>query len=535
MKTTLKNLLVLLALCTAHNANAVFFDWAKSYNGGATDKGLHSMTDASGNAYLTGVSTLAGGDKIISSAYADNGTLLWQRTANTFLPGAVKQVERDAALNTFVLCQISSSSFTLIRYNANAVEKWRKNYSNFFLKFKVGDPNALYLCGLTATGVVMRRLNKNSGASSWTRSYADATLLPNSYHSDFTIDVNSNLYFSGTSSNGTVDDYDYKMVKLTKNGVLVYNIQFDAGSTEDEETFKIAVNNAGELFIAGDYDCYIPVRDFVTMSKFSATGAHLWSTFYTGTGPNGYQTMEVQVGPDGNPVVVGTVYDFYNVTPDGETDRIQVGKFNSATGAQLFLVYPGDPTYTNVDIIERPKCMTIDASNNIYIGGTSNVYAGVDVAPDRWLALKVLGATGVREWVEAGVSNDPLNEMLDVAVTSAHDSYWAGTEVFSGTADMWLTKYCEVGCFSPRLGETGEAIASVVVFPNPSTTAFTLKCENGDLTSTLSVYDLTGKLVEEHSGNMNTFSFGENLSAGTYIVRFLNATENKVIRVVKNQ
>src|SRR5690242_16437239 len=125
MKTTLKLLVLLIAICQAQRTQAVFFDWAKYYDGGSINKGLHAQTDALGNAYLTGAADLPGGSKIISSAYNDAGTLLWQRTGNTFLPGTVIQVERDAALNTFVLCQVAASSYTLIRYNANAIEKWR--------------------------------------------------------------------------------------------------------------------------------------------------------------------------------------------------------------------------------------------------------------------------------------------------------------------------------------------------------------------------------------------------------------------------
>jgi hypothetical protein len=534
MKIILK-LIVAITLCVSQQANAVFFDWAHYYDGGGIDKGLHATTDALGNAYLTGVAALPGGSKIISSAYSDAGTLLWQRTANTFLPGTPIQVERDAALNTFVLCQVSASSFTLIRYNSNAVEKWRKNYLNYVVKFKVGDPAAVYICGITSAGAVMRRINKNTGASVWTRSYADVTLLPNSYHSDFTIDVSSNIYFGGTCA-GTVDDYDYRLIKLTKNGTLVYNIQHDAGSTEDEEVFKIAANDSGQLFIVGDYDCYIPVRDFVTISKFNQFGLHLWHTqFWTSGTSSGYIPLDVQVGPDGNPVVVGTTIDFYNVTPDGETARIQVGKYNTSTGAEIFKVYPDDVSYSDPTLIERAKCMTIDASNNIYIGGSSNVYAGYSVQPNRWLALKVLGSTGAREWVEAGVGDfDPLNEMADVAVTSSNDSYWAGSENFSGNVNMWLTKYCEVGCFSPRLGSSGISTPALTVYPNPSNSYFTLSGMAGTAYS-ISIYDITGKLAEERTSDAAEFSFGQSLLPGVYILKFSQGEEIETIRIVKTQ
>jgi hypothetical protein len=367
----------------------------------------------------------------------------------------------------------------------------------------------------------------------WTHSYANTSLLANSYYSDFTIDINSNIYFSGTCDGSA--DYDYKMVKLTKNGVLVYNVQYNTGAGKDEVTFKIAASNAGELFILGDFDNYIPVRDFVSVVKFNAAGAFQWGTNFHTTGPNAYYAMDIQVGPDGHPVAVGDVRDFYNVNPSGETVRIKVAKFNGSTGAELFDVTPDDATYSNPDLLERSKCMTIDPFNNIYIGGSSNVYAGISVQPYRWLALKVIGATGLREWVEAGVGDDdPLNEMADVTVTAAHDSYWAGSEKFSGNVNMWITKYCEVGCFSPRLGTT-ENTSSLLVYPNPSATSFTINNNEENSSFTLSVYDITGKLVEEHNSVETTLQFGENLSPGIYFARYVNATENKTLRIIKTQ
>ena len=531
MKTNLKHLIAAFALCMSHQANAVFFEWFKYYNGGSTDRGLHVTTDALANVYFTGVASFGGGDKIISSAYADDGTLLWQRTANSYLPGTVKQVERDAALNTFVLCEISPSSFTLIRYNVNAKEKWRRNFSDNSMKFKVGNPAAVFTCGLNSSGVAMERLNKNTGVTVWSHSYADGSLLTNAYHSDFTIDPNSNVYFCGTTSMPT--NYDYKMIKLNKNGGLIYNIQYDAGSSEDEETFKIAANSAGELYVLGDYNCYIPVRDFVSMVKFSSTGVHLWNTHFHTTGPDSYTAVEVMVGTDGNPVCVGNVDDFYNVNPSGETIRIRVSKFDAATGAVIFNVTPEDASYSNPDIIERASCMTIDGSNNIYLGGTSNVYAGVGVQPDRWLASRVNGATGILDWVEAGVLNDASNSIADAVVTAGSDVYLAGTENISGNPDMELIKYCQTGCFSPRFSSGEISAGGLVIFPNPSTSQFTLSGAGNDFT--LSVYDISGKLLEEHELNTGTINFGEKLAAGIYVARFVSATENKTFRIVKTQ
>jgi len=508
-------------------AQAVFFEWTRSYDGGGTDRGLHVMTDAFSNSYLTGVAALPGGDRIISSAYTEDGTLLWQRTGNTTLPGTVKQVERDDALNTFVLCQTGPSAFTVIRYNSNAKEKWRQNYAYFIVKIKVGNPAAVYTCGITNLGVTMNRLNKNTGATTWTRSYADTELSTSLC--DFTIDGNSNLYFGGTTDGGATSD-DYRLVKLTKNGNLVYNIQYDGGGGDDE-TYKITANNAGELYLVGDYDNDILPRTFYHLVKFNAAGVHQWHTFFEENSANVYFPMEVQIGPDGNAVVVGTDRDFFNINLGGETSRIEVTKFNGVTGALLYSVFPADVDLTNEDILEQAKCMTIDATNNIYIGGSSNVYAGIGTDPDRWIALKVIGATGAREWVEAGVLNDPANEIVSIAVTATNESYLAGTENLSGNPDIQLTKYCEVGCLGARMASK-ENTSGISVYPNPSNSLFVLTNDAGT-SFTISVYDIAGMLIEEQTSSASELTFGQNLPPGVYIVKYTQEKEIKTFRIVK--
>lgn len=134
----LKITLTLLALlfCKA-NSSAIDSEWSRFYNGGANDRGLHVVADG-GREYLTGVSEFVGGSKIVTSTYDEIGTLLSLNVANTFLSNAnVKQIERDDSKAMYVLCQNSSSSFTLIKYNSVGVEKWRKNYLDFVVKFKI--------------------------------------------------------------------------------------------------------------------------------------------------------------------------------------------------------------------------------------------------------------------------------------------------------------------------------------------------------------------------------------------------------------
>ena len=435
------------------NVSAIDYEWARFYNGGANDRGLHVVADG-GLEYLTGVSEFAGGSKIVTSTYDEIGTLLSLNVANTFLSNAnVKQIERDNSKAIYVLCQNSSSSFTLIKYKSNGVEKWRKNYSNFVVKFKIGNGSGLYISYLTSAGVTVRKLNRGNGSTDWTRNIADANLLSNSSEADMSIDINDNIYFGGTTTSTSGSNYDYRIVKIKKNSTILYNIRHSSAGFRDDVVNKIVANSAGQLFIVGDYDNFIPVRTDFHLVKFSATGLFLWATsFESSGGPSAFRPLDVQIGPDGHVVTVGNDVDFYNISIDGEVERIKVSKFNSATGAIIFSVFPNAPDGDEDDIKEVAHCMTIDINNNIYFGGHSNVYAGVEVQPNRYMIAKVSGVDGDLQWVDASVGgdDDPVNLVTHITVTSGQDVYHSATWDRGASVDMMISKYCQVDCFGLR-------------------------------------------------------------------------------------
>lgn len=533
---TLKSSLTILLMFVAYNLSAIDYEWAGRYNGGGVDRGLHAYTDHTGKAYLAGVSTFPGGSKIVTSTYSVDGVLLSLDVANTFLSNDnVKQIERDDSRNIYVLCQNAVSSFTLIKYNKHANEKWRKNYANYVVGFEVGNSNDIYINYLTPAGATVRRLKKANGSTDWTRNIADVHVRTNSFLSDFTIDKNDNTYFGGTTETPASAD-DYRIVKIKKNGDIIYNHRYSTPGADDEEVFKIETNDAGQLYIVGDYDQSIPSRTNFHMVKFNSAGNFLWATVYDFSGPTSvYFPTDIEVGPDGHPVAVGTDNDFFNINPAGEVRRILVSKFNSATGAIIFSVFPNDPSNTADDLRETAVTMTIDSHNNIFFGGISNVYAGIAVAPDRFMIAKVNGATGNLQWVDASTSfNDPANQVNDITVTDDDFVYMAATENLGATVDMALIKYCQVDCFLARNGSGDLNDISLNIFPNPSAGSFTLQTSSSnDKPTEISVFGINGNLI--FSGNISTeeYQFGIEYTAGIYIVRLTNPSYSRTLRIVK--
>lgn len=518
---------------------AIDYAWLKSYNGGENDRALHVTTDGLGNAHVAGVMTLSGSPLLTFASYSPDGTLLFRRFGNTFLSsGNIKHIERDGALGVYVLCQNSTTSFTLIKYTVNGVEKWRRNYADFVVGFQLGNGGGLYVSWISSAGASIRKIKTGNGNTQWTRSISDNTLIGSLGSSDFTLDPNDNAYFGGSSTLGS-SNYDYRLVKVSKNNTLIYNIQYSTAGSRDEELEKITANGAGELFVVGDYDNYIPTRTEYNLVKFSASGALQWHTLFQYSGINMYYPVDVQVGPDGNVVALGNYRDFYNINISGETQRVRVTKFNASTGSIVFNTTPYDSDLSNTNILEDAVCLAFDNSGDIYYGGNSNTASSYEDAPNRWMITKVSGSTGSLQWVDASVGVfNAANQVNDIFVTSGKDVYAAATEFTGLTTDFELVKYCQVGCFGLRTAAptAQSATKPITVFPNPSAYDFRVLCNgSAEQPVSLRVLSLSGQIVLEATTDQQEYRFGENLTAGTYFLIVEQGDRKESLRIVKTE
>jgi hypothetical protein len=73
----------------------------------------------------------------------------------------------------------------------------------------------------------------------------------------------------------------------------------------------------------------------------------------------------------------------------------------------------------------------------------------------------------------------------------------------------------------------------IKAYPNPFASNFTLLVSYENLETNVSVYDMTGKMVQTFKTSENEVNVGENLTAGVYLVNITQGQETKNIRVVK--
>jgi hypothetical protein len=88
-------------------------------------------------------------------------------------------------------------------------------------------------------------------------------------------------------------------------------------------------------------------------------------------------------------------------------------------------------------------------------------------------------------------------------------------------------------------GETdnsdGEVVELTEILPNPSETNFNLIVHSiEEKTITISVMDINGQVVQEGKTNTNEpYIFGDEFSAGVYVVKVINGEDIKTYKVMK--
>lgn len=108
---------------------------------------------------------------------------------------------------------------------------------------------------------------------------------------------------------------------------------------------------------------------------------------------------------------------------------------------------------------------------------------------------------------------------------------------FSGPP--YHTTYCITvpKCTSARISETDFETMEIteissVAYPNPFTGETTIKLANGNTSSSIQVYNATGKLVEEATAT-GEYTFGNNLISGIYFIKISTNGKNETMKLVK--
>ena len=111
---------------------------------------------------------------------------------------------------------------------------------------------------------------------------------------------------------------------------------------------------------------------------------------------------------------------------------------------------------------------------------------------------------------------------------------WSSSSHFNQQWSMKTVSSAKMGSVSKQ-NSAEESSLPIVLYPNPFSSAITLKVDEPNKINNISIFDITGKLVEsiQHSEITSSMSIGSSLKSSIYIVK-VSATDGvKTFKIVK--
>jgi hypothetical protein len=242
--------------------------WIRRYNGpGNYDDEAHALAlDGSGNVYVTGWSWGGSSEDYATIKYNASGDTVWVRRydgpANSSDRASV--MATDASGNVYVTGLSSSSDTTrdyaTIKYYSNGDTAWVRRYSapsdtGFYPRaIIVNGSGNVFVVGESDDGATdYDYLTINylpNGDTAWVRRY-DGPINSSDIVSDMALDNSGNVYVTG-SSHGEGLNKDYATVKYDPTGKQVWVARYNGPEGYSEDIpHAIAVDHSNHLFVTG--------------------------------------------------------------------------------------------------------------------------------------------------------------------------------------------------------------------------------------------------------------------------------------------
>jgi hypothetical protein len=335
--------------------------------------------DASGNAYLTGVTGSANFPTVnpVQAAYggADDAFVAKLNAAgsalvySTYLGGKDVDVGNSVAVDSMGNAYVTGLTFSMDFPTANALQPFPLNHDAFVAKLNAAGSALLYSTYLGGFG------NQERGFGIAVDISGNAYVTGGTDSNNFPTTMNAVQRFYG---GGTSDVF---VAKFNAAGSALLYSTYLGGSAGDIG-FGIAVDSSGSAYITGrtdstDFPTASPVQPangggfdaFVT--KLNAAGSALvYSTYLGGSGTFADEGYGIAVDVSGNAYVTGytasTDFPIANPLPPGSlrglSDAFAV-KLN-ATGSRLLY-----STYLGGDQRDFGQAIAVDGSGNAYLAG----------------------------------------------------------------------------------------------------------------------------------------------------------------------
>jgi len=535
-------------------AQAPTWQWAKSEDASFGDNSAQSSaTDALGNVYITGyfndmmlifgTDTLGNnntGNCMFLVKYDNNGNELWAKTAEGMGQSFGNAVATDAFGNVYVTGScIFPITFDTITLNG-------PSHGIFLTKYDTNG-NALWA--------------KASGGSFSQSPTAIA------------VDSSDNIFITGWFWNSSIT---FDTIVLSNAGVddifivkynSLGNVQWakSAGGVNDDRGAGIAVDNSGNVFVAGSYSsASISFGSLLTnytvaggafdvfLLKLDSNGNQLWASS-AGNGGHDYATS-VSVDVTGSAFVSG----MFNGTSITFGSVVLNNAGFSGYAAMYIVKYNsvGTALWANTasgNFSSNATSTAVDISRNVYVAGNfydstitfgSTVLHNITPQLDDVYLVKY-NATGVVQWaVSAGSeSEDRANSTSIDAfgnVFLAGDYPWS--PMYFGSISLTNPRGFKQSLYLSKLGisvvisEINNQQSTIKIYPNPATNNLTITFAEPQKNTTIKILNLLGKEIRNYElGMKNEKSINIDVSdvaKGMYFVQITDETKTSFTKKI---
>ncbi len=438
-----------ILLVSAVSVNSQFVQWTQTFGGPGQDGGESMVHTGNGETVITGFKSANERKDILLMKTNAQGNELWSRVYNTGINDIGRSV-RQTADGGFVIAgmtEVSPQIFDPIVIktdNAGNVQ-WQQHYDYGF-----GDDDRGHSVWQTSDGGYV---------------VAGQTWL---MHGQF---GNYDMYIIKTDMNGNVE---WKKVFFRQNegGDVALSVQ--------------QLNDGG--YIIGGFTHSTPWASYVI--RTDNLGNAVWSNVYPGSWQS--ECYDIQPTPDGGFIFTGTESSF-------ETDTdVLITKLDASGNLTWKKIYG------TVDAEQGESILQLPDGGYIIAGMSSTETSSYDMYVIR------TNSAGDSLWSRTigGSSDDRAFSVVSPQAGSYIVTGWAWS-YGQGVGDVYLVKLSEL--LTGNIGNNtvpGE-IKLGQNYPNPFNPVTTISFGlTGSQNVTLSVYDITGKLVEQ--------ILNRNMSAGNY-------------------
>lgn len=495
--------------------------WSQKAGGNVEDDFAYSVTNASGNIYLAGpfasssitfgTTTLtntssSGSNDFYIVKYNGSGNVLWAKKAGGTGQDWLQSVTADNSGNAILTGYFLSSSITIGSTTLNN----EGDGDVFIAKYDGSTGNVVWATG--AAG------NSTDQAYSVT---ADAS--GNCYVAGY-FSSPSILFGSTTLTNNSAGSYDIFLAKYDGSGNSVWAQRI--GESSHDQAYSVFSDALGNIYLAGgfgsssltfgshtitnsaigDFDAFVAQIGVtgctVTISPTSATICKKQAVSLTATSSSGTGTWTWAPSKGLNVTTGSTVSAKPNST------KTYTATNSGGCSATVTVTVNPQPS-TN---ITQGTC----SGGHILLNSNANPNTGVKY---KWLLNGTMISGATNATYSAGTSGSYKVKVTIIATGCVKTSAAVTVTITCKASDV------SVGAFD------------VTAYPNPFDKSVSVNIATGSGESaTVTLLDLSGRILREYN-NIDVskpFEINENLGAGVYFVNVKQGSNDKMVKVVKN-